>query len=168
MPPRWLPVLPLAMAVAARAAGPAGGPLTPLPPEHWTRPLLTRLRFPATAAPATASPPVHPLETRLDAAVLLARWLQGGEPTPAARPQLLAAEFRGELDVLGLDRARVVRALEARAGAPVSPDTARGYSWRRTATRQLLDRSMAELEVLEERIRRLQAARDEESRWPSP
>lgn len=133
-----------------RAPGPQ--PLDELPASHWVRPLLAQLRF------ADGRTPTAPGRTRLDAAVLVARWLERGEPSPAARPRLVASHLTRELAALGLAPAKV-RAALARLAPPVSvpAPTTDDTPGRAAAVRRQLTRSLEAHRALEARLEALRS-----------
>lgn len=129
-------------------------PLAALPGDHWARPLLGKLRFPAGVAAGS------PGSTRLDAALFLARWLERGEPSPEARPRLIASHLGRELVALGKSPAEVRQALDRLApasDAPIPDDT----PGRGTAARRQLSRSLEAHRALEARLEALRARRRE-------
>lgn len=149
----------VAQGLPAELAPPPPPPATPRPPTrvpagHWSRPLLGRLEFPGDRPrPRLAS------DSRLDAAIHLARWLERGRPSPAARPRLLAGEYAEDLRTLGLSPARITAALERlEPAAPVLASPPGGGAHGERA-RRLVEESLTELRSIEARLRRLEARR---------
>lgn len=162
-PRRRLPVVLLALGLLGLGGlpgrlGAEESWLSPLAADHWARPLLDQLVFPPEApSPARVA-------TRLDAALRLARWMERGQPSPQARPRLLAAELKTELTSLGLSAETIAEALDSREATPVSSDLTdlipiptEAESPEQVRIHSLLRKSLAEFDRLEGRILDLRA-----------